>query len=59
MSILSIVSIILGIIAVFGGLFFFLFIYALVSVSKFDDEEVMRKITNRGGKNDKIVLYGF
>lgn len=59
MSILSIVSIILGIIVVFGGLFFFLFIYALVSVSKFDDEEVMRKITNRGGKNDKIVLYGF
>lgn len=59
MNILSIVSIILGIIVVFGGLFFFLFIYALVSVSKFDDEEVMRKITNRGGKNDKIVLYGF
>lgn len=59
MNILSIVSIILGIVFVLGGLFFFLFIYALVSVSKFDDEEVMRKITNRGGKNDKIVLYGF
>lgn len=59
MNILSIVSIILGIVFVLGGLFFFLFIYALVSVSKFDDEEVMRKITNRGDKNDKIVLYGF
>lgn len=56
MSILSIVSIILGIIAVFGGLFFFLFIYALASVSKFDDEEVMRKITNRGDKNGKVIL---
>lgn len=56
MSILSIVSIILGITAVFGGLCFFLFIYALVSVSKFDDEEVMRKITNRGDKNGATIL---
>lgn len=56
MNILSIVSIILGIIVVVGGLFFFLLIYALVSVSKFDDEEVMRKITNRGDKNGKVVL---
>ncbi|MBQ9657236.1 MAG: hypothetical protein IJV31_00535 [Clostridia bacterium] len=56
LSIVSIVSIVLGIIVVFGGLFFFLFIYALVSVSKFDDEEVMRKITNRGDKNGEVIL---
>ena len=56
MSILSIVPIILGIIVVFGGLFFFLFIYALASVSKFDDEEVMRKIINRGEKNGEVIL---
>lgn len=56
MSIVSIVSIILGIVFVLGGLFFFLFVYALVSVSKFDDEEVMRKITNRGDKNGKVIL---
>ena len=56
MNILSIVSIILGIVFVLGGLFFFLFIYALVSVSKFDDEEVMRKITNRGDKNGEVIL---
>lgn len=56
MSILSIVSIILGIIVVVGGLLFLLCIYALVSASKFDDEEVMKKITNRGDKNGKVIL---
>ena len=56
MSILSIVSIILGIVFVFGGLFFFLFIYSLVSVAKFDDAEVMRKIESRGDKNGEVII---
>lgn len=56
MSVLSIVSIVLGIVFVFGCLFFFLFIYSLVSVAKVDDEEIMRKIESRGDKNGEVII---
>lgn len=53
---MSFLLIVLGVIFIIYILLFYLFVYSLVSVSKYDDEEIMNKIKERNGQNEETVI---
>lgn len=53
---MSFLFIVLEIIIIVCNLLFCLFVYSLMSVSKYDDEEVMNKIKERSNQNGEVII---